>query len=472
MHVRHHCLAVGIVVAVVVSAGLVVFMNPGPVEWDISALFGGSDMQIAREGLLVALLFNYSLPQHARALAGLDRGVVYEVARFLLSNPHAAENLFTEVLHDTVNHIGVDIQSSLFPSLSSQGVSLSSAGTRIDLGLYNYNRPGRELGVLEGASLRYGLSQDTEESYLISSFNSVPPIVLDLDGDGILQASNGQWLPHPDIWSSNIKMFDIDGDGLRDIMEWVGPNDGLLINVLPMQDTSLSGKNLFGDSDGWPDGYEKLRSRDLDSNGVIEGQELDGLYVWRDADQNAVTSPSEVSSASSLGVTSISLGHKSYRSTMIMNNMVHSVWDWYPNSIRVLRRSDAINPQIPTLSAYAAPALGAGPGTGLSGFSLAHQTLVSMGIDGAQLVCVTDEGSVVLLQRTRTAALHSEGRHRELIVLNSDSVSTGSVRRIPLPVCDVTNVFLVPDKYGAIVIADCGSKILQVDFTDGTTKTL
>ena len=94
--------------------------------------------------------------------------------------------------------------------------------------------------------------------------------------------------PHAD------SRFDINGDGFAELTEWLDGTDGLLVDatgqsLLVGRDGTRwsgpwSGKNLFGSPGGYADGWQKLSLRDVNGNGRIAGEELDGLYVWQDLD--------------------------------------------------------------------------------------------------------------------------------------------------------------------------------------------
>ncbi len=466
-----------VVVISITAMGLLLLTLPPPSN-SIESLFGEGEVWEVSDSLGIALLFDRSFHQEAVQIAGttIDMSRVPEhVIRYLLENPYAMENLFSAVLYDIVNHIGPGTADSLFPSLVTPGVNLDTSRGGLELSAYGISYPGRTAGLAYGGKVQYGAASSTAlassaQLYAISTLYMVSPIVLDLDGDGVLQASDGRWLPHPDYWSSNINLFDINDDGIKEIMEWVGPADGLLINTVSVSEVSLTGANLFGDSDGWPNGYEKLRTRDLNHDGVLQGSELDNLYVWQDLNQDAITQPSEVSTLAAREITSISLSHDRLRSTMTMNGQSRAVWDWYPNSLVVLRISDVGGVPPPTLNVSPMDALPTEPQR--VPFNVSHSELVAMGLEDAQMVCVTDGGSVVFIRRVDNATLHQLGYHREVIVLNSDSLIHNQPRRYPIPVSDIVNILMVPSLDGVIIIGDYGSKILELSLATGSIKTL
>jgi len=169
--------------------------------------------------------------------------------------------------------------------------------------------------------------------YDVVGFSSVSPIVLDLDGDGAPDVDRGEWLPHPQRFNrARSVLFDINGDGKPDLTEWVGPHDGLLVMPLAPGEPVRSGKQLFGNPGGYLDGYHKLGLLfDKDRDGYVKGAELEGLSVWRDADSNGRTEPSELKTVQELAITSIGVHHKDLRGSFTIGGRERSSWDWWPS---------------------------------------------------------------------------------------------------------------------------------------------
>jgi hypothetical protein len=158
------------------------------------------------------------------------------------------------------------------------------------------------------------------------------PLILDLDGDGKLEASNGKWLPHL-YENTKLVEFDMNGDGFVDLCEWVGPNDGLLL----VQSDEVTGNNFFGNAGGFLSGYEKLSLLDKNGDQKISGEELKPLSVWQDKNGNAKTDAGEVTSVEKLGITEIQVTHQEYVSSFVQNGASKKVWDWYPCLFEVKR---------------------------------------------------------------------------------------------------------------------------------------
>lgn len=159
------------------------------------------------------------------------------------------------------------------------------------------------------------------------------PIVLDLNNDGKIDVAKNNWRPHaPKFYREFAKFFDITGDGADDYTEWMMPNahDGLL--VMPENGEVKNALQLFGTAGGYRDGYEKLSIIcDKDSNGWVEGEELEGLAIWMDENNDAVCQPEELKQLSDYNIKKISTNHKDFISKYETNDgKTLTTWDWWP----------------------------------------------------------------------------------------------------------------------------------------------
>lgn len=171
----------------------------------------------------------------------------------------------------------------------------------------------------------------TDHYYRVNGSGYVSPIVLDLDGDGKIEASNGNYLPHSYDFStgkSKTVMFDFYGNGFPVAMEWVGAHDGLLCR--PQADGSITGANLFGVANGHQDGFEELATLDTNRDGLLQDAELEGLSVWTDKNGNGMADENEVSTVQELGITSISVNHNNFKSSFVRNGQKFMSADWWP----------------------------------------------------------------------------------------------------------------------------------------------
>ena len=137
----------------------------------------------------------------------------------------------------------------------------------------------------------------------------VSPIVFDLNNDGEIGVTGETSSKEKDLNSllGKTVAFDIDGDGKKDIIEWInGSGDGILINNKDGNaKNDMDGNRLFGDEGGkYQNGYEKLSLWDINNDGKLTGDELDGLNLWID-DGDAKVEEGELKSLAELGITSI-----------------------------------------------------------------------------------------------------------------------------------------------------------------------
>jgi len=180
----------------------------------------------------------------------------------------------------------------------------------------------------------YNRVYEQDHIYKASMGMAISPIILDLDGDGKIEASNGKYLPHQPLSDcAHYAMFDFYGNGFPLMMEWVGANDGLLCR--PDADGTVKGTNLFGTANGYDNGYDELASLDINKDGQISGEELEGLMVWQDANSNGIADKGELKSLESLGVTSISANHKNFSSSFTRNGQTYKTFDWWPNGVKM-----------------------------------------------------------------------------------------------------------------------------------------
>ncbi len=168
------------------------------------------------------------------------------------------------------------------------------------------------------------------------------PIILDLSGSGQPDVAKHIWLPHaPTFYTKYMTIFDITGDGMPTLTEWVGPQDGLL--VVPNKNGKVtSGLQLFGTPGGWANGYQKLAALfDKNHTGVIKGKKLKGLYVWIDKNGNGKVDPGELYTVQQLGITEISDHFHNMKSWYIRNGKKYDTWDWWP-SVMMLRKIKSV----------------------------------------------------------------------------------------------------------------------------------
>lgn len=175
-----------------------------------------------------------------------------------------------------------------------------------------------------------------KKKYVLQHTVFTSPIVLDMDGDGRLEASSGEWKPMPDrkIGTSRVVEFDLNGDGFLELVEWVGANDGLLVQYT---EGEINGHNLFGEAGGWVTGYEKMMLFDANKDMVLSGAELSTLSVWQDKNGNAQVDQGEITTLKEAGIESLNITHNNLQSSFTQNGAQKTMWDWYPVTLQVKR---------------------------------------------------------------------------------------------------------------------------------------
>ena len=128
------------------------------------------------------------------------------------------------------------------------------------------------------------------------------PLVLDLDGDGLEL-----------IGASGAVLFDHNADGIKTGTGWARPDDGFLVRDLDGNGTIDTGREVFGvdtfkNNGGLAtDGFDALRELDSNNDGAITN--LDAAFaelkVWRDLDQNGISTANELFTLDQLNITSI-----------------------------------------------------------------------------------------------------------------------------------------------------------------------
>lgn len=252
---------------------------------------------------------------YKRQLAQSDWGKSYAV------------NAYGEIVQDDPN-----TEENEYTSLEGVGFDSSITHTyTVQTGRFNNRSWGYRDGTVTNAKITMN-----NKTYQLTQSYFTSPIVLDMDGDGNLEASQGQWLPgHQFKEGTIVKEFDINGDGFLEMVEWVGPNDGLLIRY--DENADLSANQLYGTAGGWGHGFEKMRYEDLNKDGVLSGSELEGLSVWQDKNSNAQLDEGELTSVQELGITEIKTSHTKLKSSFVRNGESHTSWDWHPLTFNVRR---------------------------------------------------------------------------------------------------------------------------------------
>ena len=133
------------------------------------------------------------------------------------------------------------------------------------------------------------------------------PIILDLDGDGIIRT----------VGLSSGVSFDHAADGFAERSGWVAPGDGLLVWDRNANGAIDSGRELFGSETLLPDGlkavngFEALKALDVNGDGLIDASDpvYAQLRVWIDGNTDGRNGEGELLTLEEAGVQSINLNY-------------------------------------------------------------------------------------------------------------------------------------------------------------------
>ena len=134
------------------------------------------------------------------------------------------------------------------------------------------------------------------------------PLVLDLDGDGIVETHK----------ENSTVYFDHDNNGLAESTGWVGADDGLLVRDLNGNGQIDNGTELFGNnsvlSSGATaaNGFEALADLDSNQDGVFNSSDSawNEVKVWKDANGNGRVDEGELLTLEQAGVSGINLEYQ------------------------------------------------------------------------------------------------------------------------------------------------------------------
>jgi len=103
--------------------------------------------------------------------------------------------------------------------------------------------------------------------------------------------------------------FDVDGSGLGRGWSWITPKAAWLVSDPKLDGKINSGRQLFGNVTFWMfwnNGYAPLAALDDNRDGILTGNELADLALWRDANGNGMADPGEVKPLSAYGIVALS----------------------------------------------------------------------------------------------------------------------------------------------------------------------
>lgn len=138
--------------------------------------------------------------------------------------------------------------------------------------------------------------------------------------------------------------FNMDGMSDDSRWSWVKADTAMLVWDPEQRGSIKSGKHLFGSVTWWlfwENGYQAMAMLDDDRNGYLEENELNGLAVWQDRNQNGVSDEGEVTPIENTEITrfavhpEINTGKTIYHTNGIQlkNGAWLPSYDWFPDRI-------------------------------------------------------------------------------------------------------------------------------------------
>lgn len=220
-----------------------------------------------------------------------------------------------------------------YPELAHLGDKMGSLAVVLDKHQDTVENTGSD-GMY--ASIDAGGTFETDEDVITAGgtfdtgCNSTSPIVLDLNGNGKPDLYDTNWRSDRKFRPKGAVVFDIDGDGKVELVEWMHPNKDGLLCVDKNSDAWISGqKELFGNEGKYQNGYQKLAATlDTNRDGVVTGKELAPLKIWID-NGDAKSTPEELHTPAELGITHIGVKDDDLVSFFTQNGQDRKTWDWF-----------------------------------------------------------------------------------------------------------------------------------------------
>lgn len=232
------------------------------------------------------------------------------------------------------------------------------------------------------------------------------PLVIDVDGDGIELIA----------LEDSRAMFDLNMDGFAEHTGWVAPDDALLAWDRNGNGIIEDKSELFGDRDGFADGFASLAELDSDGNGVIDANdaawselslwfdrngdgrsenevtEANGQTIWRDLDGDGEQDAAELVSLTEAGLQSIDLGAAlidetneghlvTHRSNVTWQDGSQSLVEdvWFQNDTFFSRTTEEVAPDPATMML-----------PNLKGYGVVADLRIAMSLDPALQASVED----------------------------------------------------------------------------------
>lgn len=150
------------------------------------------------------------------------------------------------------------------------------------------------------------MAQLLHDAFVLGAQAQSDPLALDLDGNGIVTTN-----------LASGPQFDLDANGFKETTGWVAGGDGLLVRDLNGNGTIDNGAELLGDRTVLPNGglatsgFDALTALDSNQDGRVDAQDTAWaeLKVWKDTNNDGVSTSDELLSMADAGVQAINTGY-------------------------------------------------------------------------------------------------------------------------------------------------------------------
>lgn len=180
-------------------------------------------------------------------------------------------------------------------------IQLTIIGDITNWGENSYGRVTATVTDRNGTGISRTFSFDTYVQGPTKPGGGLPPVVVDLDGDGVELVS---------LQTSNV-YFDMDDDGGKDRTGWVGADDGFLV-LDRNGNGSIDNYNelsFAADYEGAVSDLQGLRAFDSNNNGYFDlgDNNFSKFQIWQDRNQDGVSQSDELSSLADNKISAIRL---------------------------------------------------------------------------------------------------------------------------------------------------------------------
>lgn len=261
---------------------------------------------LSQEALLFIALKDKNYEQAKNLMKNLPKNVIFNIAWQTVTAPGLTPQMLDMINNPLIyNWNGKNSDINIPGNIINQnGEIVNWSGS--NAGMLHFGEVFREIipnKVLYGQYMMENGSWSPVKPF-------VPPMAIDLDGEGIETI---------DINKSQI-YFDVDNDGFREQTGWISKNEAILAI-----DKNENGKidnqsEMFGSTE--KTGFEELKELDTNNDGIIDSKDADfnKIRIWQDLNENGVTDEGELKTATEAGIKSILTN--SYKMNEINNNNI------------------------------------------------------------------------------------------------------------------------------------------------------